>query len=322
MSSTLSNNTLDALIGLCVGDALGVPVEFTDRDYLQQKPVTDMFGFGTHNQPAGTWSDDSSLAFCLSESLCKGYDLYDIASQFVRWYSDGFWTPYGTVFDIGIATSTALHKINIGGNPLTSGGDGEYDNGNGSLMRILPIIFYLKDHTVQERYRIIAEVSGITHRHVRSIFACFIYCEYALLLLNGLEKYQAFQVMQKGVNEFVRTHSFLSEIELNRFHRLLENPISEYQIRPIYEYGEMEIASSGYVIHTLEASMWCLLTTSNYSEAVLKAVNLGQDTDTTGCVTGGLAGLYYGFNSIPSSWVNVIARKHDIFDLAENLAKI
>ncbi|QMW04471.1 ADP-ribosylglycohydrolase family protein [Spirosoma foliorum] len=318
-SKTSSNNVLNALMGLCVGDALGVPVEFTSRKILHNNPVTDMLGFGTHNQPIGTWSDDSSLAFCLAESLCKGYNLDDIALQAVKWYSAGLWTPHGNVFDIGIATSTALHKIATGVSPKTSGGAGEYDNGNGSLMRILPIIFYLKDKPIQQRYQIIAEVSGITHRHIRSIFSCFIYCEYALLLLNGLEKFQALQVMQNTINEFLRANSVLDDIELNRFHRLLENPIDDYEIRPIYQYEEVEIASSGYVIHTLEASLWCLLTTSSYVEAVLKAVNLGEDTDTTGCVTGGLAGLYYGFNDIPSTWINAIARKQDIFDLANKL---
>jgi ADP-ribosylglycohydrolase len=314
-----SNKVQDALLGLCVGDAIGVPVEFLPRKSLQVIPVTTMIGYGTHDQPSGTWSDDSSLAFCLAESLCKGYDLNDIAQSFVRWYQEAYWTPYRKVFDIGIATANALYKVSKGTSPLLSGGIREQDNGNGSLMRILPLIFYLKDKPIEQRFRIIGEVSSITHAHIRSILACFIYCEYALQLLKGEEKYQAFKLMQQNANSFLNEYAVCSEEEINRFHRLLENPIGEYKILPIYQYSEEEIASSGYVVHTLEASIWCLLTTNSYAEAVLKAVNLGEDTDTTGCVTGGIAGLYYGLEAIPKEWLQVIARKEDIFALADKL---
>jgi ADP-ribosyl-[dinitrogen reductase] hydrolase len=310
---------LAALFGLCVGDALGVPVEFKNRDYLKNNPVNAMMGFGSHNQPPGTWSDDSSLAFCLAESLCSGYNLRAIATYFVMWQRDGYWTPHGKVFDIGIATSRALHRVAQGVSPLTSGGVGERDNGNGSLMRILPLIFYIKDLPIRERYTTIAEVSGITHGHVRSIFSCFIYCEYALQLLKGLDKYYALKQTRETVNAFVKEFNPVPEEELWRFHRLLVQPVGNYEIRSIEQYEEAEIASSGYVIHTLEASIWCLLTTDSYAEAVLKAVNLGEDTDTTGCVTGGLAGLFYGYDQIPSAWVDAIARKEEIRQLAEQL---
>jgi ADP-ribosylglycohydrolase len=314
-----SNKIVDALIGLAVGDALGVPVEFEQRETLKAHPVADMRGYGTHHQPAGTWSDDSSLAFCLSESLCKGYDLQDIARNFVRWYHDGYWTPHGKVFDIGIATSRALHRLAGGVSPLVSGGVSEQDNGNGSLMRILPLVFCLKDQPVAERFRMVSEVSAITHGHIRSIVACFIYCEYALQLLGGQEKYEALKQMQQTVNSFFNDFDACPEEELNRFHRLLENPVGDYQIQPIHAYSEDEIRGSGYVLHTLEASLWCLLTTGSYAEAVRKAVNLGEDTDTTGCVTGGLAGIYYGLSAIPREWVAVLARKEEILALAGRL---
>jgi ADP-ribosylglycohydrolase len=314
-----SNKVLDALIGLSVGDALGVPVEFKAREMLKNNPVAGMIGYGVHNQPPGTWSDDSSPAFCLAESLCKGYDLTDIARNFVRWYQEGYWTPHGKVFDIGIATSRALHRVATGVNPLTSGGVGVEDNGNGSLMRILPIVFYLQDQPIEERFRIVSEVSSVTHAHIRSIFTCLVYCEYALQLLKGAEKFQAFQGMQATANAFVKAYPVIHEVELNRFHRLLENPVGAYEILPLHQYHEAEIASSGYVIHTLEASLWCLLNTNSYAEAVLTAVNMGKDTDTTGCVTGGMAGLYYGIAQIPPAWVDAIARKPDIFDLADRL---
>jgi len=304
--------TLNALMGLCVGDALGVPVEFIPRNRLQQNLVTDMMAYGTHNQPAGTWSDDSSLAFCLAESLCKEYDLQDIAKKFVSWYKDALWTPHGRVFDIGIATSKALHKLNQGVSPLLSGGRVESDNGNGSLMRILPLIFYIKDMPIIERFKMVNEVSGITHAHIRSVLACFIYCEYALLLLAGKEKTEAYTQMQQTVNQFMQNSPVATIQEQTLFDRILQENIKHCTIDNIY--------SSGYVVSTLEASFWCFLNTENYTDAVLKAVNLGEDTDTTGCVTGGLAGLYYGLEAIPIDWRNAIVKKEAIEKLADTLA--
>ena len=120
-----NNQVTDALLGLAVGDALGVPVEFMTRANLQQQPVTGMQGYGTHHQPPGTWSDDSSLAFCLAESLCHGYDLRDMATRFVNWQRQGYWAAHGQVFDIGMATSVALHKIATGTDPIAAGGTRE-----------------------------------------------------------------------------------------------------------------------------------------------------------------------------------------------------
>lgn len=305
-----------SFLGLSVADALGVPVEFLEREKLRQNPVTNMQEYGSHNQPMGTWSDDSSLAFCLAESLCQGYDLQAIGNSFVQWHENGFWTAYGKVFDIGIATSQALRKIKNGTSALLSGGVSERDNGNGSLMRILPIIFYIKDLPIKNRFEIVAEVSAITHAHIRSIFGCFIYTEFALQLLAGKEKYEAYANMQKIVNQFTKDFDICSTEEQSKYQRILENPMENLDITPIYNCSENQIYSSGYVVSSLEASIWCFLTTESYAESVLKAVNLGSDTDTVGCITGGLAGLYYGENAIPKEWLAVLARQNDIRDLA------
>jgi ADP-ribosyl-[dinitrogen reductase] hydrolase len=301
------NKVLDILMGLCVGDALGVPVEFKSRSILTANLVTGMQGYGTHNQPAGTWSDDSSLAFCLAESLCNGYNLEDVAYTMVRWYTQNHWTAHGKVFDIGGTTYSAIQRLKKDESPLYSGDFEEDSNGNGSLMRILPLIFHLKDKPIEERYQVVKEVSSITHAHFRSIICCFIYIEYAILLVKGLDKKEAYKQMQDIVNGFIK----ISYSERKRFDRIL--------IHNIESYFPAEISGSGYVLHTLEASIWCFLQTDSYKEAVLKAVNLGEDTDTTGCVTGGLAGLYYGFEAIPKEWIEVIARKDDIIELANKL---
>lgn len=300
------------LFGVAIGDALGVPVEFESRDYLNENPVVDMIGFGTHDQPKGTWSDDSSLTFCLAESLCNGYDLNDIARNFVKWYSSELWTPYGKVFDIGIATRNAVHNIAKGHQPELCGGFEEKDNGNGSLMRILPLVFYLyKENDVEVIYKKVKEVSSITHAHFQSVFACFIYVIYCLELLKGIDKIDAYTNMQNIVSDFLSDKKFNPD-EIQLFDRILKNSIAKYP--------ENEIESSGYVLHSLEASLWCFLNWNTYEETVLKAVNLGGDTDTTAAITGGLAGIYYGMDSIPQKWIATLARKNDIDDLCERLS--
>lgn len=303
----MNNPIKDVLYGVATGDALGVPVEFLSRKAIAQFPVTEMTGYGTHHQRPGTWSDDSSLTFCLAEMLCGEYDLTDLANRFINWRKYGYYTPYGEVFDIGIATSQAIDQLESGIKPTLAGGDGEMSNGNGSLMRILPLLFYIKDKPIKERFKITAEVSSLTHRHNRSVTACFIYLELALNILQGKDKETAYQDMCSSMNDF-----FLEKLH---FSRILSGSIPHLSID--------EIQSTGYVVHTLEAAIWCLLTTIDYRTAVLQAVNLGDDTDTTAAVAGGIAGLLYGWETIPAAWLNLLAKKATIDNLIINLqAKI
>ncbi len=301
-----------ALFGIAVGDALGVPVEFNSRQTIAKNPVTDMVGYGTYKLPAGTWSDDSSLAFCLAEALTQDFDLNIIGQNFVKWYEKNYWTPRGNVFDIGIATRQAISRLALGEQPELAGGFNETDNGNGSLMRILPLLFYIQDKPINERYEITKQVSSITHGHIRSVVACFYYLEFARQLFSGKDKFETYTNLQTEFTNHLTSLS-LNPTEIMLFDRLLKNDI--------HKLTEDDIQSSGYVLHTLEASIWCLLTTDNYKEAVLKAVNLGSDTDTTAAVTGGLAGLLYGLDNIPANWTKQIARKDDIENLAERLAE-
>jgi len=300
-----------ALFGLAVGDAMGVPVEFQSRAYLLQHPVKKMEGYGTHRQPKGTWSDDSSLTFCLAESLCNGYDLKDIAQKFLKWYRAEIWTPHGEVFDIGIATSKAINEIAKGTDPVLCGGHQEADNGNGALMRILPMVFYLQNETnLQIIFERIEQVSAITHAHFRSVFACFIYVVYGLELLKGCDKRAAYQNMQVAVKYLNLKNAFDTK-EVDLFKRILEGDIATV--------AENEIYSSGYVLHSLEASLWVILTTQTYEDAVLRAVNLGDDTDTTAAIAGGLAGMIYGFEGIPKDWVNLLVKHSEIEKLCDQM---
>ncbi|HEX7846717.1 MAG TPA: ADP-ribosylglycohydrolase family protein [Chitinophagaceae bacterium] len=300
----------DILFGVVVGDALGVPIEFQDRLTIAQNPVTNMMGFGTYNLPPGTFSDDGSLTLCLAEALTQEFSLKEIAKNFTSWLTLNYWTASGNVFDVGIATSQAIQRLQQGYAPELAGGFDISDNGNGSLMRILPLLFYTKNKAITERYEVTKQVSSITHGHIRSVIACFYYLEFARQIVQGINKFQAYKNLQTEIPGYLNS-LYINHEEIKLFDRLLKENI--------YELGDDEIQSSGYVLHTLEASIWSLMTTDNYKSATLRAVNLGADTDTTGAVTGGLSGLLYGFETIPKDWLQQIARKKDIEDLAERL---
>lgn len=302
----------DILFGVAVGDAVGVPVEFKSRQTIRQNPVKDMIGYGTYNLPPGTFSDDSSLTFCLAEALTLDFDINIIGQNFVKWCFNNYWTPRGEVFDIGNATRQAIVRFAKGERADLAGGFEISSNGNGSLMRISPLVFYLQDKPINERYEIAKQVSSITHGHIRSIIACFYYLEFARKLLTHKDKFAIYIDLKAEITNHLVSLS-INPSEITLFDRLLKENI--------HELKEEKIFSSGYVLHTLEASIWCLLTTNNYKDAILKAVNLGDDTDTIGAVTGGLAGLLYGKNNIPKKWLDKLARRDDIEELAERLGE-
>lgn len=307
----MENTVKAGIFGVCIGDALGVPVEFKSRETLKSFPVQNMQEFGSWNQPKGTWSDDSSLTLCLAEVLTKGYDLEKIGESFVKWVKYGHWAAHGKLFDIGGTTRHSIARLIKGESAKFSGNVFEEDNGNGSLMRILPLAFYLKDEeNIEKLYQTVKEVSSITHGHFRSVFACFIYVIFAIELIKGKDKKEAYVHIQKIALEFAENQGFNPK-EIQLFDRVLKNDISKYH--------EDAISSGGYVLHSLEASLWCFLNSESYTETVLKAVNLGEDTDTTGAITGGIAGIYYGFESIPEEWVDVLVRKDDIEKMCEKL---
>ncbi|AZB24085.1 ADP-ribosylglycohydrolase family protein [Chryseobacterium bernardetii] len=307
----MENKVKAGIMGVCIGDAFGVPVEFKDRDYLKRFPVTKMLEYMSWNQPKGTWSDDSSLTLCLAEELTKGYDLEKVGQSFVQWVKYGHWTAHGSLFDIGGTTRHSIARIIKGESARFSGNVFEEDNGNGSLMRILPLAFYLEnEEDIQKLYQTVKEVSAITHGHFRSVFACFIYVIFAIQLLKGKNKREAYEQTRNITLKYAEEQGFNPK-EMELFNRILKNDISGY--------AEDEIRGSGYVLHSLEASLWCFLNSESYSEAVLRAVNLGEDTDTTGAITGGLAGIYYGYENIPKEWIGELVRKDDIEKLCEKL---
>jgi ADP-ribosylglycohydrolase len=306
------NKIVSGLMGVCIGDALGVPVEFTSRAERIKSPVTKMLGYGTWNQPPGTWSDDSSLTLCLAASLCNGYAIDDIAKSFRSWYRENYWTAHGKVFDIGNTTYQAIIELEKGTSPLQAGGKTENSNGNGSLMRILPMAYLHETLTFPDLIAKIHEVSCITHAHLRSQMACGIYISIAVEILKGADLPTAYRTGLEKIREIYNNSQYIQEKP--HFQRVFDGKIAELPIE--------EINSGGYVIDTLEASIWCVLNSSSYPESVLKAVNLGGDTDTTAAVTGGLAGIYYGVENMPWEWVEQIALKQDIIDLSNHFAAV
>lgn len=301
-----------AILGLAVADAVGVPAEFIPREKLAEHPITDMIGFGSHDVPKGTWSDDTSMTLCTLNSIAqKGkIDLTDIISEFSKWVEDGYMTPYGEVFDIGRTTLTALRNYWKTKNVKTCGGKSDYDNGNGSLMRIIPVSLfnYIKQLSVEASIKNIHEVSALTHAHERSCIACGIYDFIARELIERSERASVSRALKKA-EKYYADHK-----DVKHFKRLFDETFINSE--------SSSIKSSGYVVDTLEAAVWCLLNTDSYKECVLKAVNLGEDTDTVAAVAGGLAGILYGYDSIPNEWINSLAKKDEILKLCDDFNKL
>ena len=312
------NAVTNALLGVAIGDAVGVPFEFKSRAEMVREPARGMIGHGTHNQPAGTWSDDSSLTFCLAEALVNGYDVVDIAHKFIQWKDKAYWTAWDEVFDIGITTAKAISRLD---QLLRSQqqeelyrqkyyGD-EYDNGNGSLMRILPLLFYLRDKPIAEQFNLIWEVSALTHRHIRAAMSCLIYLRLAEHLLAGKGKEEAYELMRRDIRAYWEEMRFAAA-ERQHFQRLVQQDIRQVPVA--------ELKTGGYVIEVLESSIYFFLQCETYEDTILSIINLGHDTDTSAAIAGGLAGLYYGAAAIPEHWVVSLARLEDIVSLGDRLA--
>ncbi|MHB8523257.1 MAG: ADP-ribosylglycohydrolase family protein [Limisphaerales bacterium] len=208
---TFKDRVLGGLWGAVVGDALGVPVEFRSRADVQRNPVTDLRGHGTYNQPKGTWSDDSSLMLCTVDSLLRHeFDPADLGQRFVQWSQGKLWTPWGNVFDIGSVTSQALERIQQQVPAEQAGGTDESSNGNGSLMRILPIALRFGREPAERLLEFAQRASAVTHRHPRAQMACGFYCLVAAGLLRGQTVTAAHQSAVQTVSPLFNGSSFIS----------------------------------------------------------------------------------------------------------------
>ncbi len=311
-----TNIMLNGVMGVITGDALGCPVQFMSREEVAKKPVTGMRGYGTFDLPEGSWTDDSSLTLALLESINRkeGVDLDDIMVNFMKWLHEGEFTPYGYSYDIGNGTMQAINRYRRDRNAKKCGGDQEWNNGNGSLMRILPVCIYSSEmkskgeFTDSDAIKTVHAVGSLTHAHIRSNIACGLYffMVHQILTGNGSLK----ERLQEGLTQgFAFYELFLTDKENLHFYDRLRD-LSAFAATSVDR-----IRSSGYVVDTLEAAVWSLITTDSFESALLKAVNLGEDTDTVGAVAGGLGGLFYGYDAIPEDWLAAIKRREWIEEM-------
>ena len=300
------------IMGVVIGDALGCPVQFKSRDIVEQDPIMCMVGHGTFNLPAGSWTDDSSLTLATLESIQRvgKIDYMDIMENFIKWLDDGEFTPYGYSYDIGRATMNAIRRYKRDHKPHKAGSYDERNNGNGSLMRIMPAVLYCCDPPLPaaEAIDIVHKVGSLTHAHIRTNIACGLYyfMASAILTMDGALTDR----LQAGLDMgFAFYEKYLADHENLEYYDRMRD-LESFAALP-----EDRIRSTGYVVDTLEAVVWALATTDTFKEALLKAVNLGYDSDTVGAVAGGLAGLYYGYNAIPEDWLAAIQRREWIEEM-------
>ena len=291
----MGNKILAGILGLAIGDAVGLPYQFKERDRFVCKAMT---GGGTYNKPPGTISDDTSLTLATMESIGrKGrIDIQDIQRNFMKWYFDGGFTPEKYAFDMGSTTAEAICKMSHGVGPDKCGGISFYDNGNGALMRILPLAFVCESPWDPE----IREVAGLTHNHPISHTCCWIYVYLAQALLSGQSLELALSLLS----------AYVSEVDSD-IRKVIKGFLKDPKPRD-------EVKSTGYVVDTLDAAIWALRTTDNYRDCILTAVNLGGDTDTIAAVAGGLAGIMYGFDKddgIPWTWIQHLRYRKEIMDI-------
>lgn len=300
------------IMGVVVGDALGCPVQFETREEVARHPVAGMRGYGTFNLPAGSWTDDSSLTLALLESIRRtgGIDCADIMENFVKWLDDGAFTPYGYAYDIGRGTMNAICRYKRDRKPHSAGGRDESDNGNGSLMRIMPAVLYCCESALPaaEAVDVVHRVGSLTHAHIRANIACGLYYFMAssILAADGTLA----ERLQAGLDAgFAFYEKYLADHADLEYYRRLRD-LGGFAALP-----DGQIRSSGYVVDALEAAVWSLTNANGFADTLLKAVNLGDDTDTVGAIAGGLAGLYYGYEAIPADWLTALQRRAWIEDL-------
>lgn len=300
----LIDRYLGALLGLAAGDALGTTVEFKPRGSFP--PLTTIIGGGPFGLEPGQWTDDTSMAMCLAESLVRngGFDATDQMRRYVRWRRHGYWSSTRTCFDIGATVSSALRLFEQTGDPFAGSTD-PHSAGNGSLMRLAPVLLRYAPDPVRAVH-LAAESSKTTHGAVEAVDACRYFGALMLGALRGEDK-----------------ESLLAPYYAPPGVSWVETPLSPAIARIAFgsfqEKQEQDLRASGYVVHTLEAALWAFYHSDSFRDGALLAVNLGGDADTTGAIYGQLAGAYYGVEAIPEEWRAVLTRANDIARLATQL---
>ena len=292
---TLQQRYRGALLGLACGDALGTTLEFRLPGSFE--PITDITGGGPFKLQAGQWTDDTSMALCLAESLLEkqAFDAEDQMQRYVKWWQEGHLSSTGQCFDIGQATRTALQEYLTHGDPF-AGSTHPMSAGNGSIMRLAPVVmFFFPDNEAALHFAV--ESSRTTHAAAECLDACRYMAWQLAEIFSGADK----QALQNAA--YTPETRKLSKIHQGSY----------------LNKQRQELRGSGYVIESLEAAMWCFHQHDNYADAVLAAANLGDDADTTAAVCGQLAGAYYGIDAIPQHWQDKITLHAQITEFADRL---
>lgn len=287
------------LLGLAAGDAVGTTLEFKARGSFEA--IKDMQGGGPFALKAGQWTDDTSMALCLAHSLldCQGFDALDQMQRYNNWRLHGYMSSNGRCFDIGNTVSDAISTFLASGEPFAGSKD-PMAAGNGSLMRLAPVVMYYSPDLEQ-----VLHYSAQSSRTTHGAKECLDACQYFAALLNS-----AFAGEAK--DNILACSSYLAQTR-----KITQLQGLEYLDKPI-----SQIRGTGYVVDSLEAALWCFAHTNSFKEAILAAANLGDDADTTAAVCGQIAGAYYGIEGIPQEWREKITMGDEITDLAERLYAI
>jgi ADP-ribosylglycohydrolase len=289
---------------------LGVPFEFSEADEIDFKYSDEMVGEGTYYQPAGTFSDDTSMLCCTIEALIQDQSLKRIADNFLKWKNENYWTAHGEVFDIGNTTSVALTAYEKTGDLTGASTNNEYDCGNGSLMRILPLLPYTMKMEMDEKFEFIKNVSSITHGNIRTAIACFMYLE---LAQNIWEDRTGNKLIVFG-NAMSKVEKYLTEKKETKDEMVhFEDIFSNFPHKIPVE----KILNSGYVVNSLLLCFHCYMKYNRYEMRVWYAISFGGDSDTNAALTGALSTLQYGAKEIPERWLNALAKKEEFYDLAK-----
>ncbi|KAL8692890.1 MAG: hypothetical protein Q9218_002183 [Villophora microphyllina] len=304
-----------SLYGVAICDALGGPIEFCWRGTFP--PVTGLRYNSNFDLPPGIWTDDTSMTLCLAQSLIdkKGnFDVQDQVDKYVKWYKEGYMSSIGRCFDIGNATRIALSLWSKQTSDSSNGGQAAIDAalkkkvqcGNGSLMRVSPVgLVFHKD--LQKAMDYAAASSQVTHPYPTNSEACMVYTKLIASTFTSDKEHLA---------SLVADWQFEDPDLKARFAKY-NNKLESWQ-----EVKDEEISSSGYVVHSLEASLWAFFTTNTFREGALKVVNLGDDADTVGAIYGGIAGAYYGFEGLPDDWLNGLEAKQTIDSVVDGVVAL
>lgn len=302
--STLAHRYRGALVGLAIGDALGATLEFSKRP--EREIHTEIIGGGPFNLKAGEWTDDTSMALCLAYSLLRsnGFSAKDQMELYQEWRLNGFFSSTGICFDIGNTVLSALQSFESSGDPM-SGSTEEYAAGNGALMRIAPIPLFFASNYITA-IEMAGKSSKTTHGNIQSIDACRYFSGLILGVLNNASKEEILSARYAPVNDIWKHFPLCKQVD----------DIAQGSFK---RKTRDQISSSGYVIDSMEAALWAFFNSDTFEDGMIKAVNLGGDSDTVGAIYGQLAGAYYGEPGIPFKYIERLKDWHYFYYFADEL---